>query len=494
MKASPDHLIVAVHPSIGNVHVGDFVSISSGSPSNPYLARISGKHNDLNCVQIQWCWRPTELLDYMSKAGHVIPPGRTVKSFAQNEVVLGTRTEPIPVNSIIGRTEVFLISDIISEGKNDFDSWFFYRQVVVDNSDQWRLEPPLVPSVVDLTQENHPRLVENPGVVLRYCCARLSFACDSELLYDVGDQRLKEVWESHESFTCPACATDQEEGGKAVGNTERKKFGIDWLGCVDLAGIEAPVDDPKRMAVIDKFVSAIEDTGYTESESHIVSRGDLLRFFCIELEREINVSAMGKPRDYKSRVYTISFNLSDKRNSSLRRRIIEGEFSPYTLANANSETLASEDVQVSRQEQRDKYFTTQVLKPREDEGADLKKQRVAMGEVNAHLLNPIETTDDLESIPVPVSLYEDQDTTMEDPKLSAERVVSGDLDIGEAEESTVESKKPEELQSIQDHRMDSARSRLHAVADDIRANLSLLEYEPQRHASVALVDYIMKHV
>jgi hypothetical protein len=491
MKASPDRLIVAVHPSIGDLHVGDFVSISSGSPSNPYLARISGKQNDSNCVQIQWCWRPTELLDYMLKAGHAIPPGRTVKSFAHNEVVLGTRTEPIPINSILGRTEVFLISDIIAEGKNEFYSWFFYRQVVVDDSDQWRLEPPLVANVVDLTQENHPRLVENPGVCLRYCSARLSFSCDSKLFYDVGDERLKEVWESHEPFTCPSCM--QEEGGSSS-RPEKKKFGTEWLGSVDLAAIEAPADDSKRMAVIDKFYSVIEESGYEETESVVVSRGDLLRFFCIELEREIYVSSMGKPRDYKSRVYTISFNLSDKRNSSLRRRIIEGEFSPHTLATANSETLASEDVQVSRQEQRDKYFTTQVLKPREDEGADLKKQRVAMGEVNAHLLNAVETIQESSSHSAPVSQYEDQDVLMNSEDSNTHLVPETEVIAIGQQIPANDQEQPELPQATQDNRMEKARNRLLAVADRIREKLSHLEYESQRLASVALVDYIMKHV
>ena len=492
MKTTPDKLVVGHHPDVGELHVGDFVSVSSGNPSNPYLARIAGKSNDPECIVIQWCWRPTELLDFMAKSNFTIPEGRTEKSFAQNEVVLGTRTEQIQIKSILGRTDVFLISDV-AEGKHQFDSWFFYRQVVVDDKDnQWRFEPPLIASVVDLTAANHSRMVENPGKILRYCSARLSFACDSDLMYDVGDERYKEVWEPNEPFTCPSCA--DEENGFESASREKKMLGIEWLGSVDLSAIDAPSDDTKRRAVIEKFYNAIEETGYDDASEPVITRGDLLRFFCIELEREIHDSTLGKPRDYKSRVYTISFNLSDKRNESIRRRIVEGEFSPRSLANADSETLASEQVKISRQEQRDKYFTTQVLKPKEDEGAELKKQRVAMGEVNTHLLHAVESLNN-PAEPPPMSQYEREDEPMEE-STQVEEVAQQLGESGAVNESDapVDEAMQEPIRSPQDLKMDHARQRLQEVAEKIKQQLNRLEYEAQRSASIALVDYIMNHV
>ena len=493
MRTTSDHSMVAHHPSVGDLHVGEFVSISSGNPSNPYLARIAGRKDDSSSMLIQWCWRPTELLEYMAKTGHVIPDGRAAKSFAQNEVVLGTRTEAIAVNSVLGRAEVFLISEI-SEGKHQFDSWFFYRQVVVDDGTQWRLEPPLNPSVVDLTDSIHSRLVENPGKILRYCSARLSFACDPELLYDIGDERLKEVWEPNEAFTCPSCA--EEEAGLEIASKDKTMLGVEWLKSVDLAAIEAPIDDSKRLSVIEKFCAAVDQPEeYENVESVVISSGDLLRLFCIELEREIHESTMGKPRDYKSRIYTLSFNLNDKRNTSIRRRIIEGEFSPLSLASADSETLASEDVKISRQEQRDKYFTTQVLKPKEDEGAELKKQRLAMGEVNIHSLNAIDHLNEPTGPLPPASQYETHDETMEE---SAPVMVAATISI---REETVDipvahaGEVPQEThRSQQEVKWESARKRLGEVADRIKRQLKQLDYEAQRDASIALVEYIMRHV
>ena len=492
MRVSEQLSGVLVHHSVaGNLHIGDFVCISSGNPSNPYIGRIAGKNGEQeeDMLQIQWCWRPFELLDYMRKSGQRIPDGRTEKSFAQNELVLGTRCETVALNSVISKTDVFLISDIIAEGKSVFESWFFYRQVVNEEGEQWRLEPPLPLTVVDLSSTNQQeRIVENPGKILRFCSARLSFACDPNLLYDTGeDDGYKEVWEPHEPFTCPACREDEE--GITGGHKEKRMLGTEWLGSVDLASIEAPSDESKRMAIIEKFYSAIEETGYEETDPDkvILSRGDIMRLFCVDLERNIFESTAGKPREYKSKVYTISFNISDKKNTSIRRRIIEGEFSPESLANADSETLASEEVQVSRQEQRDKYFTTQVLKAREDEGAELKKQRIAMGEdiviqQDTFLQPSIEVTEDKDT---PMGVLHDSavDEEMEKPVFE---------EPNEPDVKDMNAAVP--VPNVLHDKLADAREKLRIKADEIRARLECLGYIEQRKATVSQLDYIMKHV
>jgi hypothetical protein len=210
--------------------------------------------------------------------------------------------------------------------------------------------------------------------------------------------------------------------------------------------------------------------------------------FCVQVEREIFESTITKHRDYKSRLYTLNFNISDKRNTSIRRRILTGEFSPQSLAMADSETLASDEIRLQRQEQRDKYFFTQVVKT--DEAISPIPQSPKRHK--PHHDTSMDTTNPIESTAVEV-----EGLAQSTHPLPNKSVLSQQMDSNRIETTSVSppdphiSSIPPSMKSMSDG---SAKQELKLYAQSISQRLERLRYESQRVVSQNLVNYMMRNV
>jgi hypothetical protein len=340
MKVDPRR-VLAHHPSLGELYEGDFVATQSG-----FQGRICGV-SDLE-IHLQRLWSPRELLDRLP--AHLVPPGRTLASFASNERVLGVNKSNFHLSEIIEKLTVFDYQQILSSSGDQF---FFYRQIVDDLGTEWRLEPVLTPTVV--SGQEGILTVENPENVYNYC------KCGGDrLLYpapgDIKRAKIGDVESGYILFECPQCdcrtlldiATARRDGGNK------------WKESRDMSEASQLPSDPKREVIVEKLLDGLR-VGLVETPDSVLGDEAVLKQFCIDVERVVHDLYGDKPRDYKARVFTLSFNLSDSKNCSLRRRILQGEFSPQELAVATSDELASDLMQEQRQEQREKYFKTEVL-------------------------------------------------------------------------------------------------------------------------------------
>ena len=439
--------------------IGQFVVLSD----DEIFQIIALDENDV--IMVVKCWRPSDVIAHM----HNPPLGRTTESFSRRELVLGTRHLKYSTKDIIRLTHVYSM-DQLSKSHPDGE-WYFYRQIVNDEGGGgWKLEPQLDACV--LTMDGNI-IVENPDHVILKCTARFASECLPETLYDSGRERDGHISDSPENFICPICEHASSTGRLGT------QAGIDWLSSVDLTAIEEP-DDPKRKSIIEKLFSNIADAGFSQLEndvSLVLSDRDLVHAFCVEVEREIFNATSTKPRDYKSKLYTINFNVGDKRNRSIRRRILMGEFSPLSLAMADSETLASDEIRSQRQEQRDKYFTTQVLKVKAgDEQTEVvesgdKKRIKLLHEEN----EPMEITPDFGPPPTNQPAPPDHEETVDSVPTSNESVGVVQHDSGNMD-------------------FVMAKAELRLFARGIFDKLDRLNYESQRNASKNLIEHLMKHV
>jgi hypothetical protein len=255
--------------------------------------------------------------------------------------------------------------------------------------------------------------------------------------------------------------------------------GSTWLSSLDLSSAITS-SDPKRAAVAEKFFSNLMSVPLRAD--HLLSSSELVRAFSNQLEHTIHESTADNPREYKSRVFTLNFNLSDKRNAELKERILSGEFSPESLAGADADTIASNELRKQREEQREKYFTTQVVKHDEViEQEDDKKEEVLEEpahdqEVDVPVFSPPpetkrqkvlhEDTATLELIGLESEVMEDVTGTTTTPRTMNEPTV--------------------------DHH--TAVKALHEYVDKIGERLKLIQYESQRRFSISFLDYIRKHI
>lgn len=223
----------------------------------------------------------------------------------------------------------------------------------------------------------------------------------------------------------------------------------------------------KRSLIVEKFVSSISEGFSEEIVGSILTREELHEF-CKEVENEIY--NLFPDREYKSRVFTLNFNLGDKRNLSIRRRILRGEFTPSELASASSENLASEDLQAQRQEWRDKYFTTQVLKVDDNDepgqNHDSKRPRV------------VTETKLVQHEPAHSVKIESALPTIELPPLAPPQ-------------QSIESPKHAECEKPE---TESNAQVLQGYAATIKSKLESITHNPLRTSHLAFVDYLVRHI
>ncbi|KAJ1619138.1 transcription factor S-II, central domain-containing protein [Pavlovales sp. CCMP2436] len=77
-----------------------------------------------------------------------------------------------------------------------------------------------------------------------------------------------------------------------------------------------------------------------------------------EIEGAMFDEFKGTSKDYKSKYRTLIFNLNDEKNPTLRTRVRARALSVQDLITLDAKALASEEMQLARQEIQDRYFAT----------------------------------------------------------------------------------------------------------------------------------------
>ena len=449
--------------------VGEFVKLQDGS-----LAGIAGSAQDMLHVQHLYTWQ--ELKDKMN-----FPPGRTEASFASNELVLGVQTKNVSIDSVVARVNVLSYDQVLTG--HELGEYFFYRQVVEDSTDNWHLEPPISPHVV-----GDPPSVENPEKVYNYC----ECSGDSLLYSTEGNSRRTKVGDVESGYILFRCSSCQSSKHHQVEDV--KEGGLRWLVNEQQSHVETP-SDPKRVAIIEKFIAGIK-TGLNDSTAPL-AKDAVIHKYCTALENEIHNLFQDKPREYKARVFTLSFNLSDTKNESLRRRILQGQFSPRELAVATSQELASEDMQEKRKEQLDKYYHTQVLKRKDvEEESDASKkakvvQQVPMPLLSAASNEPAHVAEPVKEVPRVMPVAHPAQTPIKpaviaEPPQFAPPVVASPAPIPV---------RPPPAAEVQGHSVDiSSLPELFQYAEKLKKSLSELSSAPLREHAHLFVDYYVRHI
>ena len=486
--------VAVSHPVLGDLYVGDSVSLFSGDNANPFFGYIAQPSTNDTEIIVHWLWRPEELLRQLAESGHV-PRGRTIQSFASNELVLGTKSESTPLGSIEDRIDVFHVDQLPSVDSKAGDLWF-YRQSV-DDAGTWELTPHIEPTVVlpDGTMS-----VENPGMKYFACVSRSSPECRDGFVYP-SEQRRDRVGDNTGliPFTCSHCVTagaDGEAEPSGVG-------GVEWLNSVSEESLTMP-DDPKRSLVVDKFTAAIASglDEIREDVNLVFTTPEVIRQFSIAVEAELHCRYEEVPKEYKAKVFRLNFNLSDRKNESIRRRIISGQFSPAELANATSDVLASDDVKEKRKEQRDKYFATQVLKRAEDPLEEILPQpkRVrdegvgdAMDVVVTEIHDSTEEVDVPSFAPPPAVVSSRETSTEVD-------MIHGNIntaDVPDGDDAHQQHKVSNDMVDEPVHPAEAVESKsgeLRLYAESLKSRIGRLEYASLREHSQSFVDYLTKHI
>jgi len=427
---------------------GEFVRLDSGK-----MVRVAGGHD--NVLRVEQMYSAEEL-----ENRNILPAGRTLDSFASNELVLGLATTDISIQSVVERVTVLSFEQVLlGHTHGDF---LFYRQVVEDNSVAWRLEPPIECKVA-----TYPPSVENPESVYHYCeCS------GGRKLYPTRDGRQRskigDVHSGYVLFVCPTCQSTRHQSEEV----KVKDGGLQWLKSSERA--ETP-SDPKREVIIKKFVSGLK-IGLDSNSTAPLAKESIINEFCTALEHEIHNAFVDKPREYKARVFTLTFNLSDTKNVSLRRRILEGQFSPHELA--------SDDIQEITKEQLDKYYQTHVVKRKEDvgqPGEPAKKPKMA--EEPEVKPPPAGVT---AASPVPAKPVENVIRPVQVVMPHFAPPVVGEV---------AWSSDPAPAESTRRHMGEnSGAHELLDLAEQLKASLNTLSSEPLRKHFNMFVDYYVRHI
>ena len=220
------------------------------------------------------------------------------------------------------------------------------------------------------------------------------------------------------------------------------------------------MDDPKRQLVVDKFKQSLE-IGIQEGVEAKIDVNE----FCTLLEAELfNGHTF---REYKAKVFTLNFNMSDKRNPSIRQRILHGTFGVSQLAKASSEELACEDLQAQRQEWREKYYSTQVVKETQDEEVQPPAEVITETVKKVKLNFPI-NDDPLEALEIaseilPTIAMPPTPQKLDEPETSPPEVVPTEPAMNE-------------------------------YALKLKQKLELLTHPPLRNSHLMYFDYVTKHI
>lgn len=457
MKRDQGPIAVATHPTIGDIFVGDFVVLNNSS-----IGRICGAQDHM--ISVQLLYRPHELLARISPK--IVPKGRRNDSFASNELVLGTKTESASLADVFDKVVVLTMDQVVNPThKPASDQWFFYRQVVDDNT--WHLEPVLIPRVL---LPDGSIVVENPEIIYTYCDCK-----GDAVLYPTKRRRaaVGDVETGYEQLICQTCQTIKQANNNENDSTS---VGQRWLE--ESLHAAEPTRDPKRLIVIEKFAHALQ-LGLNENDSDtlVIGTGDVVRQFCVDLEDQIHRLNIEKPRDYKARVFTLTFNLSDSKNTSLRRRIVQGQFSPAELAVATADQLASDDLKEKRKEQRDKYFSTHVVH-RPEEVMITSVQQPLQKKVRSEVPKPVQ--------PFNISIVPPPAVNAPEPDQTSIQVSSGT--------QAVQAHIPEEVPLSKPATQSSgAHSKLIQFATKLKTSLSNINNECLRRQAIDFVDYYLRH-
>jgi len=239
----------------------------------------------------------------------------------------------------------------------------------------------------------------------------------------------------------------------------------------------------QKSRVIDKFVHALS-FALEEGVTGPLAEPPTIKHFSVALENQLYSLFEEKIREYKARVFTLNFNLSDKKNTSLRRRIMQGLFSPASLAVASADQLASEDVVEKRNEQRDKYFSSQVLK-RKDEGEEEEEEA-----------EQIEGADKRPKIIDPESPSPAMDVDVPDFAQPPAAVSPRQDTIAPPEDNTTNSidENPETVSVTEIRSLNDKLREMHEYAKSLKGKLNSVESEPLRLHLDSFIDYFMRHV
>jgi hypothetical protein len=236
--------------------------------------------------------------------------------------------------------------------------------------------------------------------------------------------------------------------------------------------------------VIEKFVHALQ-LGLNENNSDtlVIGTADVVRKFCVDLEDQIHSLNIDKPRDYKARVFTLTFNLSDSKNTSLRRRIVQGQFSPAELAVATADQLASDDLKEKRKEQRDKYFSSHVVQ-RPEEVIIASVQQPLQKKARSEAPKPVQ--------PVNIPIVETPDLTPPQA-VNALETDQTSMQVSYGTQA-VQPHIPEEiLLSKPAIQSSSSHSKLVQFANRLKTSLSNIDNECLRRQATDFVDYYLRH-
>jgi hypothetical protein len=269
--------------------------------------------------------------------------------------------------------------------------------------------------------------------------------------------------------------------------------GLEWLA--KGSHLCSEPEDAKRKLVVDKFFTSLK-TGIEEhpEEEMPLKEEAVVRRFAVALEQELEKLFSEKPREYKARVFTLNFNLSDRKNTSLRRRILQGQFAPAELALATSEQLASDDLQERRKEQLDRYYSTQVLKRKEELVTEpVKKTKTATPEIT-----PVEEAQEVAvpdfslppvshpvtSEPLSVELDEEHLSVDEEPAQPEQETESAPAVESDAQRT----------QTRASGAPTDAAAKLRVYGDHLKSIVANMTSESLKTSSCAFLDYLMRHI
>ena len=434
-------LVLGHHPQLGDLRDGDCVVL------NNTVARLCGGGTE-NIIHYQ-AFKEPKIFE------HCLPEYRPLKSFASNELLLDTRLHAGELSQIEARVQVLSLDQVASQ-HNRQTPWYLYRQVVENGS---VLEPELAAKV---HEANKSFSVENPEKMYFYC------QCTKDAVLYVSDQNrayIGDLVSGYTEFTCRSCQDRREDPIQPPRE--------EWK----LRDLPKP-EDPKRVVVIDKFTQGIAQDREFDEGMMLKSENDVEKY-AIQLEDQIHGMFTDKPREFKARVYTLTFNIG--KNQSLRRRICAGEVSPIELANATPDQLASDELAEKRKEQRDKYFMTEVVK-RADE-ARVNRQESEMVNDEAHVKKQrVEVTQDQQRSPENVEKKPEQ--THSD---SVEQIASPHADRYAVSSEPSPKDEPMPPPSDMDH-VD-----FDVFSAEVKESVMIIESDSLRGNALGLIDYYLKH-
>ncbi|KAF4656483.1 SPOC domain containing 1 [Perkinsus chesapeaki] len=422
LSEAPGELLLT-HPVLNiPIYRGSDVELFSGDPSKPYVARIEDFKPGMG-LRCRWYWRP--FLDFGQSAGMPdidAATGRSLNSYGASELLGGYREDWNPPEAITALVKVLPIEEWLKlDVTLPAKGIYFTRQVYTEGkgcspelartvlapdpkgATSSMMNTPQVP-VLHLQVINpemrvyecqnchklyHPHAVQ-PGAATRekdYSSqSAISFICggcgsisvnlpttptnSNELQRDTVNEELND----DSGTRSPAVESDRESDSRnnaadSSRNSEKRK---------KRKSKSSPQSEEKRKQVVDKFYNSLllgaaemkaaglQMKALEMEESSDDTTGDdtiPLNSLARRIEEAMydNHGQSIKSKSYRAAYRTVSFNLSDPQNASLRRRVLTGEMNPQHLVTASPDELGSDSMKKKRLRQQEKYYKSQVL-------------------------------------------------------------------------------------------------------------------------------------